>query len=83
MSESFDCLLYVIGGFIFLEFFKCCFLELDFSINIFVVKENLESNNIFNLFIVGDILFKLGVSIVIVLNYGYDVVIEIVKRLYF
>ncbi|GAA9289829.1 hypothetical protein BTM384_15330 [Helicobacter pylori] len=45
------------------------------------MKENLESNNIPNLFIVGDILFKSGASIATALNHGYDVAVEIAKRL--
>ncbi len=80
-SESFDRLLYAIGGSTPLEFFKRCSLELDPSTNIPVVKENLESNNIPNLFIVGDILFKSGASIATALNHGYDAAIEIAKRL--
>ncbi|KHL79753.1 NAD(P)-binding domain-containing protein [Helicobacter pylori] len=80
-SESFDRLLYAIGGSTPLEFFKRCSLELDPSTNIPVVKENLESNNIPNLFIVGDILFKSGASIATALNHGYDVAQEIAKRL--
>ncbi|AFI06548.1 thioredoxin reductase [Helicobacter cetorum MIT 99-5656] len=80
-SESFDCLLYAIGGSTPLEFFKRCSLELDSSTNIPVVKENLESSNTPNLFIVGDILFKSGASIATALNHGYDVANEIAKRL--
>ncbi len=61
--------------------FKRCSLELDPSTNIPVVKENLESNNIPNLFIVGDY-FKSGASIATALNHGYDVAQEIAKRLH-
>ncbi|WP_104761116.1 NAD(P)-binding domain-containing protein [Helicobacter cetorum] len=80
-SESFERLLYAIGGSTPLEFFKRCDLELDASTNIPMVKDNLESTNISNLFIVGDILFKNGASVATALNHGYDVATEISKRL--
>ncbi|RDU55532.1 cbb3-type cytochrome oxidase assembly protein CcoS [Helicobacter sp. MIT 00-7814] len=77
-SEVFDRVVYAIGGAAPVDFLKKCNLELDE--NGVPVATNHESS-IKNLFIAGDILFKSGGSIAAALNHGYEIVLEIKKRL--
>lgn len=77
-SEVFDRVVYAIGGVAPVDFLKKCNLELDESG--VPVATNHESS-IQNLFIAGDILFKSGGSIAAALNHGYEIVLEIKRRL--
>ncbi len=77
-SEVFDRVVYAIGGLAPVDFLKKCNLELDD--NGVPVAINHESS-IKNLFIAGDILFKSGGSIAAALNHGYEIVLEIKRRL--
>ncbi len=78
-SDVFDKIVYAIGGVAPVDFLKKCNLELD-SAGVPVVSESYESS-VKNLFIAGDLLLKSGGSIASALNNGFDIVIEINKRI--
>lgn len=77
-SETFDRVVYAIGGAAPIDFLGKCNLELDEAG--VPISHNYESS-IGNLFIAGDILLKSGGSIAAALNHGYEIVLEIKKRL--
>lgn len=77
-TEVFDRVIYAIGGAAPTDFLAKCHIALDES-NVPACINN--ESSVKNLFIAGDILFKNGGSIAIALNHGYDIALEIKKRL--
>ena len=78
-SETYDKIVYAIGGVAPIDFLKKCNLELD-SAGVPIVSPSCESS-VKNLFVAGDLLFKSGGSIASALNNGFDIVNEICKRI--
>lgn len=78
-SETYDKIVYAIGGVAPIDFLKKCNLELD-SAGVPIVSPSCESS-VKNLFVAGDLLFKSGGSIASALNNGFDIVNEIYKRI--
>ncbi|MCE3038178.1 NAD(P)-binding domain-containing protein [Helicobacter anatolicus] len=77
-SESFDKIVYAIGGAVPLDFLKKCGLELDE--NGLPITKDFESS-VENIFVVGDILSKNGASIAIALNQGYEAALKIKSKI--
>ncbi|MCE3037011.1 NAD(P)-binding domain-containing protein [Helicobacter sp. faydin-H20] len=77
-SESFDKIVYAIGGAVPLDFLKKCGLELDE--NGLPITKDFESS-VENMFVVGDILSKNGASIAIALNQGYEAALKIKSKI--
>lgn len=78
-SETYDRIIYAIGGMAPVDFLKKCNLRLDEN-GIPLIDENHQSS-IDKIYIAGDILFKNGGSIAAALNHGFHIVQEIKKRL--
>ena len=78
-SETYDRIIYAIGGMAPVDFLKKCNLKLDEN-GIPLIDENHQSS-IDKIYIAGDILFKNGGSIAAALNHGFHIVQEIKKRL--
>lgn len=78
-SEVFDKIVYAIGGVAPIDFLRKCNLELD-SAGVPIVNQSCESS-IKNIFVAGDLLFKSGGSIASALNNGFDIVVEIDRRI--
>ncbi len=78
-SETFDRVVYAIGGAAPIDFLKKCQLALDEN-GTPISNEKLESS-IENVFLAGDIALKSGGSIAAGLNHGYEIACEIKKRL--
>lgn len=77
-SESFDKIVYAIGGAVPLDFLKKCGLKLDE--NDLPITNDYEGS-VENIFVVGDILSKNGASIAIALNQGYEAVLKIKSKM--
>lgn len=77
-NETFDKVVYAIGGAVPLDFLKKCGLQLDESG--LPITNNLESS-VKNIYVVGDILSKNGASIAIGINQGYDAINQIKSKL--
>jgi thioredoxin reductase (NADPH) len=77
-SETFDRVIYAIGGTTPVDFLKNAGLQLDASGEP-VIRENLESS-VGGIYIAGDIAFKSGGSIAIALNHGYRIVRDIISK---
>ncbi|MDA3966412.1 MULTISPECIES: NAD(P)-binding domain-containing protein [Helicobacter] len=78
-SDTYDRIIYAIGGIAPIDFLKKCGLKID-SDGIPVVDENHESS-VKNIYIAGDILYKNGGSIAAALNHGFKIVQDIKERL--
>ncbi|EES89960.1 NAD(P)-binding domain-containing protein [Helicobacter canadensis] len=78
-SETFDRIVYAIGGMAPIDFLKKCNLALDEN-GVPLIDENHQSS-INKIYIAGDILYKNGGSIAAALNHGFHIVQEIKKRL--
>ncbi|MCI2236459.1 MULTISPECIES: NAD(P)-binding domain-containing protein [Helicobacter] len=78
-SETFDRVVYAIGGMAPVDFLKKCNLALDDN-GVPLIDENHQSS-IDKIYIAGDILYKNGGSIAAALNHGFHIVQEIKKRL--
>ncbi len=78
-SETFDRIIYAIGGMAPIDFLKKCNLKLDEN-GVPLIDENHQSS-IDKVYIAGDILYKNGGSIAAALNHGFHIVQEIKKRL--
>lgn len=71
-SETFDRVIYALGGVAPIDFLKRCSIDLDES---GVPKiRNIHESSVDNLYIAGDILYKSGGSIAKALNAGFDIV---------
>ena len=77
-NEVFDRVVDEIGGAAPTDFLHKCNIKLDEN-NVPICDKN--ESAVKNLFIAGDILFRNGGSIAIALNHGYDIALEIKKRL--
>ena len=71
-EDTYDRVIYALGGVAPVDFLKRCDIELDES-GVPIVKDNHESS-VENLYIAGDILYKSGGSIAKALNAGFDIV---------
>lgn len=78
-SETFDRIVYAIGGVTPVDFLRKCGVEIDAS-GLPKVDSNFESE-VKNLFVVGDLLYKSGGSIAISMNDAYKIVGVIKSRL--
>lgn len=78
-SETFDRVIYAIGGVSPIDFLKKCKIALDEN-GVPVVNENQESSRR-GIFVAGDILFKNGGSIAAALNHGFQIAAKIAARL--
>ncbi|MGX3010093.1 NAD(P)-binding domain-containing protein [Helicobacter sp. 23-1044] len=78
-SEVYDKIVYAIGGVAPIDFLKKCNLELD-EAGVPIVSDSCESS-VKNIFVAGDLLFKSGGSIASALNNGFDIVLEIQRRM--
>ena len=77
-NEVFDRVVYALCGHAPTDFLHKCNIKLDEN-NVPICDKN--ESAVKNLFIAGDILFRNGGSIAIALNHGYDIALEIKKRL--
>ncbi|WP_104697418.1 MULTISPECIES: NAD(P)-binding domain-containing protein [unclassified Helicobacter] len=77
-SETFDKIVYAIGGAAPIDFLKKCGLELDDAG--IPLTNNLESS-VKNIFVAGDILSKNGASIAVGINQGYEAIQSIKSKL--
>lgn len=71
-SETFDRVVYALGGVAPIDFLKKCSIDLDES-GVPIIR-NIHESSIDNLYIAGDILYKSGGSIAKALNAGFDIV---------
>ncbi|MEI0558875.1 NAD(P)-binding domain-containing protein [Brachyspira intermedia] len=71
-EDTYDRVIYALGGVAPVDFLKRCNIELDAN-GVPMVNDNHESS-VQNLFIAGDILYKSGGSIAKALNAGFDIV---------
>lgn len=71
-EDTYDRVIYALGGVAPVDFLKRCDIELD-ERGVPIVKDNHESS-VENLYIAGDILYKSGGSIAKALNAGFDIV---------
>lgn len=78
-SETFDRIVYAIGGVTPVDFLRKCGVEIDAS-GLPKVDSNFESE-VKNLFVVGDLLYKSGGSIAISMNDAYKIVGVIKSRI--
>ena len=72
IDDTYDRVIYALGGVAPIDFLKRCDIELDES-GVPIVNDQHESS-VKNLFIAGDILYKSGGSIAKALNAGFDIV---------
>ena len=72
VNDTYDRVIYALGGVAPIDFLKRCDIELDES-GVPIVNDKHESS-VNNLFIAGDILYKSGGSIAKALNAGFDIV---------
>ncbi len=77
-SETFDRVIYAIGGTTPVDFLKNAELQLDAGGEP-IIRENLETSQE-GIYIAGDIAFKSGGSIAIALNHGYRIVQDIIAK---
>ena len=77
VNDTYDRVIYALGGVAPIDFLKRCDIELDES-GVPIVNDKHESS-VNNLFIAGDILYKSGGSIAKALNAGFDIVKHIDK----
>lgn len=80
-SDTFDRVVYAIGGVAPVDFLKKCNISVDSNGVPDKMDENTHESNIKNIFVSGDILFKNGGSIAIGLNHGYDIAKAIKNRI--
>ncbi|WP_027327056.1 NAD(P)-binding domain-containing protein [Helicobacter pametensis] len=78
-KETYDRIIYAIGGSTPLDFLQKCKLELDEKQT--PKSSEIHETSIQDLFIAGDIALQSGGSIAIGLNHGYEIAQEIAKRL--
>lgn len=71
-SETFDRVIYALGGVAPIDFLKRCSIDLDES-GVPIIR-NIHESSVDNLYIAGDILYKSGGSIAKALNAGFDIV---------
>ncbi|MGP1580159.1 MAG: NAD(P)-binding domain-containing protein [Wolinella sp.] len=77
--ESFDRIVYAIGGVAPVDFLRKCQLEID-EHGVPITNASHEGS-VAGIYIAGDILFKSGGSIAVALNHGFAIVQEIKKQL--
>lgn len=77
-SESFDRVIYAIGGASPVDFLKKCGIEVDEKG--VPLTSNVWESNVKNIFVAGDIALKSGGSIAAGIKHGYEIVQEIIKR---
>lgn len=71
LAETFDRIIYAIGGIAPIDFLRKCHVELDES-GVPIVDSNQQSS-VNGLYIAGDIMFRHGGSIVTALNHGFEI----------
>lgn len=72
ISDTFDRVIYALGGVAPIDFLKKCSMDLDESG--VPITSDIHESSINNLYVAGDILYKSGGSIAKALNAGFDIV---------